>query len=290
MRVKIFGYETAELIPQRRVLVILSLILSIQTTIVLAAQQVPQKIITLSPHLAELVYSLGSGQQLIGVIEHSDYPAAVQDIPRIGSASGLDVERILSMKPDLVLAWQGGTRESDIRKLEGLGLKLVSINSASLQDIPESLKTLGEILSQQQRSSLLIDAYNKHLQTISGKYIDKRPHSIFIEISSQPLMGLTNHHPFATGLELCGLKNIFANMNKAAIVTDLESILSRDVELVLLRESGNSNEFRERENFYGVSADSTVSFASFDEDRAFRQTPRLLDAVDELCSAVYGLE
>ena len=67
MGVKIFGYETAELMPKRRVIILLSLILSMQATIVLAAQEVPQRIITLSPHLAELVYSLGSGQQLIGV-------------------------------------------------------------------------------------------------------------------------------------------------------------------------------------------------------------------------------
>ena len=255
-----------------------------------AVQTSPQRIITLSPHLAELVFSLGSGGQIIGVIEHSDYPRAVQDIPSIGSASGLDVERILSMKPDLLLAWQGGTRESDIEKLEGLGLKIVSIKSESLEDIPESLKILGEILSQQQRSLKMIEDFNEHLQIISGKYVDQRPHRIFIEISSQPLMGLTNHHPFATGLERCGLNNIFANMNKAAIVTDLESILSRDVELVLLRHDADSNDFSAREKFYGVSANSAVSFVGFDEDTAFRQTPRLLDAVDEVCSAVYGVK
>ncbi len=257
---------------------------------VLAAQRAPQRIITLSPHLAELVFSLGSGDLLFGVVEHSDYPKEVNQIPRIGSASGLDMERILSIKPDLVFAWQGGSRDTDIRKLKELGLRVVSIKSESLEDIPESLKILGELLNQQPRSSMMVEAFNKHRKTISDKYVNLPVHRIFIEISSQPLMGLTNRHPFATGLELCGLENIFSNMDKAAIITDLESILSRDVAYVLLRQNTTSADYETRKNYYQINEDSALSFISFDEDVAFRQTPRLLDAVDEVCSAVYGLD
>jgi iron complex transport system substrate-binding protein len=257
---------------------------------VFAAQRVPQRIITLSPHLAELVFSLGSGDQLVGVIEHSDYPKQVNEIPRIGSASGLDIERILSIKPDLVLAWQGGSRDTDIQRLKELGLRVVSIKSESLDDIPESLETLGELLGQQQQSLKMIEAFNKHLQTISNQYRGLPAHRIFIEISSQPLMGLTNRHPFATGLELCGLKNIFSNIDKAAIITDLESILSRDVAYVLLRQKVASDGYETRKKFYQISDNSAVSFVRFDEDMAFRQTPRLLDAVAEVCSTVYGLD
>ena len=254
-----------------------------------AAQKDPQRIITLSPHLAELVYSLGSGEQLIGVIEHSDYPKPVRDIARIGSASGIDMERILSLKPDLILAWQGGSRDADIRRLKEHGLRVVSIKSESLEDIPGSLKILGELLNQQHRSSMRITAFNKHLKIISDKYRKQTAHKIFIEISSQPLMGLTNRHPFSTGLELCGLKNIFADINREAIVADLESVLGRDVGIVLLRQKAASNEFAVREKFYQISDDSTISFVGFDEDTAFRQTPRLLDAVDDVCSTVTGL-
>jgi iron complex transport system substrate-binding protein len=261
-----------------------------QGSSVLAAERVPQRIITLSPHLAELVFSLGSGDQLLGVVEHSDFPQQVNKIPRIGSASGLDMERILSTKPDLVLAWRGGSRDTDIRRLKDIGLRVVSLKSESLDDIPQSLKILGELLGQQQQSSIMIEAFNKHRKTISDQYRDQPAHRIFIEISSQPLMGLTNRHPFAAGLELCGLRNIFPNMDKAAIITDLESILSRDVAYVLLRQKATSTGYEGRKNYYQINENSALSFVSFDEDTAFRQTPRLLGAVDEVCSAVYGLK
>ena len=255
----------------------------------LFADQVrPQKIITLSPHLAELVFLLGAGDQLSAVVEHSDYPLSVVNIPRIGGASGLDMERILSIKPDLVLAWQGGSRETDIKSIKELGIRVVSINSASLEDIPESLEILGLLLNKQQRASALIDDFNEDLKRISEKYKNRPTNRIFIEISSQPLMGLTNLHPFGAGLELCGLNNIFSEIDRAALVTNLESVLSSDVDYVLLRQNATSNEYAVRKDFYRISDDSTVAFIPFDEDSAFRQTPRLLDAIDSVCSAVYA--
>ena len=253
-----------------------------------ADQTNPQRIITLSPHLAELVYLLGAGDQLSGVVEHSDYPLSVKKIPKIGGASGLDVERILSINPDLILAWQGGSRETDIQKLTELGLRVVSIKSSSLEDIPDSLKDIGVLLNKQQQATILINNFNENRAQISERYGDQSSHRIFIEISSQPLMGLTNLHPFGAGLELCGLENIFSDVDKEALVTDLESILSRDVDYVLLRRSTASNEGVARKDFYRINDDSEVKFISFDEDMAFRQTPRLLNAIDNVCSNVHA--
>ena len=253
-----------------------------------ADQSTPQRIITLSPHLAELVFLLGAGDQLSAVVEHSDYPFSVVNIPRIGGASGLDMERILSIKPDLVLAWQGGSRETDIKSIKELGIRVVSINSASLEDIPESLKVLGLLLNKQQRASALIDDFNEDLKKISEKYKNRPTHRIFIEISSQPLMGLTNLHPFGAGLELCGLNNIFSDIDRAALVTNLESVLSSDVDYVLLRHDVTSDEYAAREDFYRISDVSRVAFLPFDENSAFRQTPRLLDAIDNVCSYVHA--
>jgi len=254
---------------------------------VFADQPRPQKVITLSPHLAELVFLLGAGDQLSAAVEHSDYPPPVVNIPRIGGASGLDMERVLSIKPDLVLAWQGGSRQRDIDSIKARGIRVVSISSASLEDIPGSLKILGELLNRQQRAAALIVDFNADLNRLTEKYKGRPSHRIFIEISSQPLMGLTNLHPFGAGLELCGLVNIFSDVDRAALVTDLESVLSRGVDYVLLRQTEASDEYAARQDFYRISDDRAVAFVPFDEDSAFRQTPRLLDAIDSVCNGVY---
>ncbi len=218
----------------------------------LAAEAPPQRIITLSPHLAEIVTLLGAGDQLLGVAEHSDYPQQVKYIPRIGGATGLDLERILSIQPDLILAWQGGTRQSDIANLNKLGLRVVSIKSESLEDIPASINILGQLLKRQQRSLALIAKFNAHKKQITEKFRNIPVHRFFIEISAQPLMVLSNRHSFGAGLGLCNLKNIFADEKQAAIIVDLESILSQDVDLILLRNSvaDDAQELTSRKSFY----------------------------------------
>jgi len=256
-----------------------------------AEESAPQRIITLSPHLAELVTLLGAGDQLLGVVEYSDYPKQVKKVQRIGGAVGLDIERILTIKPDLILAWQGGSRESDIVRLRQLGLQVVSVKSETLEDIPDSINRLGKLLKRQQQSTKLVREFNKHKAQISRKYGNLSAHRFIIEISSQPLMVLSNRHSFGAGLGLCNLKNIFADENQAAIVVDMESILSRDVELILLRNTvtDDAQELAVRKSFYRISNDSKTAFISFNEDAAFRQTPRLLDAVEEVCESVLGL-
>ena len=255
-----------------------------------AEEPAPQRIITLSPHLSEIVFLLGAEELLKGVAEHSDYPEQLKILPRIGGGAGLDMERIIAINPDLVLAWQGGTRETDIRSLKELGLRVVSIKSETLEDVPDSINILGELLNRQQRSAELILQFNKHKEKIFKKYSNQPEQRFYIEISSQPLMALTNHHSFGSGLGLCKLKNIFANESAAAIIIDLEAIISRHVEYILLRNSvaDNAQELAARKSFYQINDGNMAEIISFDEDAAFRQTPRLLDAIEQVCQNVHG--
>lgn len=246
----------------------------------------PQRIITLSPHLAELVFLLGAGERLTGVSEGSDFPAAANDLPRIGGSAGLDMERVLALKPDLVLAWSGGTRERDLRQLQQLGLRVVSIEGATLQDISSSLQTLGELLGVQEMAAARVTEFNTKLEMLTDKYQGLPQHKIFIEISSRPLMGLTNHHSFAAGLKLCGLVNIFSDADKATVVVDLEAVLARGTEIVLLRNETGEIDSESRNRFYQFNNDA-IRLVGFDADKAFRQTPRLLDAIDQVCASVH---
>ena len=254
--------------------------------IINADEASPQRIIALSPHLAELVFLLGAGQRLSGVSEGSDFPAGAKNIPRIGGSAGLDIERVLALQPDLVLAWSGGTRERDLRQLQQLGLRVVSIEGATLQDISSSLQTLGELLGVQEMAAARVTEFNTKLEMLTDKYQGLPQHKIFIEISSRPLMGLTNHHSFAAGLKLCGLVNIFSDADKATVVVDLEAVLARGTEIVLLRNETGEIDSESRNRFYQFNNDA-IRLVGFDADKAFRQTPRLLDAIDQVCASVH---
>ena len=84
-----------------------------------------RRIVSLSPHITELVFAAGAGDRLVGVVRYSDYPEAAKSIPNVGDSSSLDLERIIALKPDLVITWRNGNTASDIEKLEKLGLTVL---------------------------------------------------------------------------------------------------------------------------------------------------------------------
>jgi len=102
-----------------------------------------QRIVALSPHLAELAFAAGAGRQLVGVVRHSDYPPAVRDLPQTGDAARVDFERIAMLTPDLVLAWRSGNPAGDVARVEQLGFPVFVTEPAHLTDIPRLLRAIG---------------------------------------------------------------------------------------------------------------------------------------------------
>ncbi|HBE91038.1 MAG TPA: hypothetical protein DDW55_00405 [Gammaproteobacteria bacterium] len=247
-----------------------------------------KRIITLSPHLAELVFTLGAGERLVGVSDYSDYPAGASSITRIGGAAGADVERILSLQPDLVLVWKGGTKEADISQLRNVGLYVVSIKGESIDDIPASLLRLGELLGRQAMAGQQATAFRQSMGKLSSRYATKPIVSVFIEVSARPLMALSNKHTFSAGLEACGVTNIFSDLSQAAANVSLESVLTRKPTYVLIPDSVSESDYADSLARYQQAEDGSVKgVVRFNADKAFRQTPRIIDAITEVCESLH---
>jgi iron complex transport system substrate-binding protein len=103
----------------------------------------PQRIIALTPHLTELLFAVGAGAQLVGVDSASDYPKAAQALPRVGDYSRINFERILALRPDLVIVWVGGNRAADIHGLNKMGLPVLHTQATRLDDVARLLRLIG---------------------------------------------------------------------------------------------------------------------------------------------------
>ena len=103
------------------------------------------RIVSLSPNITELVFSAGAGDKLVSASRYSDFPDAAKSIPDVGDSSSLDLERIIALKPDLVIAWRSGNGRSDIEKLEKLRLRDFAAEATTLEDIPRLLRTIGKL-------------------------------------------------------------------------------------------------------------------------------------------------
>src|SRR5476649_1318015 len=115
-------------------------------------KQPAQRIISLAPHMTELLFAAGAGEHVVGTVEYSNYPAAAQRIPRIGDSAQLDLERIVALKPDLIVVWQNGNAQRQLDKLLRLGIPVFYNASRRLSDIAHAIEQLGRLRARSSRA------------------------------------------------------------------------------------------------------------------------------------------
>lgn len=250
----------------------------------------PQRIVSLSPHLTELLFAVGAGTQLVGVDSASDYPPAARKIPRIGDFSRVNLERLLAAKPDLVVAWAGGNRAVDIHRLRRLGLPLLLTDAQQLEDVARLLRLVGRATGHAVQGDAAADAFSLRLRAIRrGQPSRHAPLAVFYQIWDRPLMTVGGSHWISDALALCGGRNVFHDLESASSVVSREAVLLRAPEVVV----GGSDApvlQRQWQRFGALPAVKNNGLVQVDADLLHRPTPRLLDGVEELCAALapYG--
>jgi iron complex transport system substrate-binding protein len=250
----------------------------------------PQRIISLSPHLTELLFAVGAGAQLVGVDSASDYPHAARNITRIGDFSRVNLERVLAAKADLVVAWAGGNRSVDIHQLKRLGLPVLLTDAQRLEDVARLLQLLGQATGHAARGEAAADRFSLRLRAIRlGQPSRDTPLAVFYQIWDRPLMTVGGRHWISDALALCGGRNVFDDLESASPVVSREAVLLRAPEVVV----GGSDVpglLHQWQRFAALPAVKNNGFVRVDVDLLHRPTPRLLDGVEALCAALapYG--
>ena len=245
----------------------------------------PQRIISLTPHLTELVFAVGAGSQLVGVDSASDYPEAAQALPRIGDYSRVNFERVLALKPDLVLVWMGGNRAADIHALKKLGLTVLQTQATRLDDVARLLRLLGTISGHAVAGEAAARDYTRQLAALQAKSAHGTQLQVFYQVWDRPLMTVGGTHWISDALKLCGAQNVFSDLHVLSPVVSIEAVLQRSPELII---SGTDAPDMQRQwrRFANLPAVKRQAFVRVDADRLHRLTPRLIDGVAGLCSAV----
>ncbi len=246
--------------------------------------QPAQRIITLTPHLTELVFAAGAGAHLAGVARFSNYPEAARRLPVVSDAGQFDPELLLALKPDLVLAWKNGTPAAVVARLENLGLTVFVAEFTRLEDVArgiEAIATLAGTLPAGLRSR---DAYNAGLRALRTRRYSGAPVRVFYEIWPQPLMTVNGTHIISDVLALCGGVNIFGALRPLTPEVSREALLAARPEVAL----------------GGSSAETAAVFAArwaglppplgaipvhyIAPDLIQRPTPRLLEGARLVCA------
>lgn len=244
-----------------------------------------KRVVNLSPDFSELLFDIGAGDTLVGTIEYSNYPEAAKKVPRIGDGFHVDTEKVVALKPDLVLAWAGGTPQALVEKLRSLGLPVLAIGTHDITDIAANLETLGEATGREAQAKQAADAFRARLAAFRARYAHETPIRVFYEISAEPLYTVGGAQSISRLMGICGGKNIFADLTELAPVVGLEAVLARDPQAIVTGngEGDVAERFKVWQKWPQLSAVRAGNLYAMNDDTISRATPRILDAGEQLC-------
>ncbi len=244
-----------------------------------------RRIVSLAPNLTELLYAAGAGAAIVGTSEFSDYPAAARDIPRIGGGSGLDIEAIISLQPDLVVAWQSGNPAGQLERLQALGMTLYLSEPRQLLDVPETLLRLGRLAGSEQVAQVAARTFDARYRELQQRYSGRPTVDVFYQIWRQPLMTVNGKHLISDVIRLCGGRNVFSDLPVLAPQIDIEAVLAADPAVIIVG-TGGTSETAELQDWYRwpmLAAVARGHLYGVQRELLVRHSPRILDGAAELC-------
>ena len=246
------------------------------------------RVVSLAPNLTEILFFIGAGEQVVGVVEYSDFPPAARDLPVIGSHNRFDVEQILSLKPDLIVGWRSGNSQEDLDGLKRLGFPVFISEPGTVDDIVSLMERLGELTGRQTHSLSQASAFRASINASRETYSTRRPVSVFYQVWEQPIFTLNGDHVISQLISLCGGTNIFSDLKQLAPVVSLESVLARDPEVIVGGGVfGQTPPWAERwQRWPTVRAVRNRHIYAVDSDHIARMGPRLAEGMEALCVVI----
>ncbi|MCS3903693.1 iron complex transport system substrate-binding protein [Methylohalomonas lacus] len=243
------------------------------------------RIVSLAPHLTELLFAIGAGDTIIATVSHSDYPAAARNIPRIGNYTRFDNERLVALQPDLVLGWQSGNPAGQLQRLRALGLAVHVSEPRQLTDIARLLETLGKLTGHRATATSAADDYRARLAALHKRYRDRPPISVFYQIWHQPLITVGGAHVLNEVIELCGGRNVFATSTRLAPRVATEAVLAARPQVIVA--SGPDGQrpqwLDDWRHWSQLPAVRDEHLYHINPDHLQRHSPRILDGTAQLC-------
>ncbi len=242
---------------------------------------------TLAPHLTEWLYALDKQQYLVATVAYSDFPPAAQSLPKVGDGSNLDYEAILKLQPELILAWHTGTPLKVIEKLEELGFLVYASHVGRLNEFSGEITRVAKLLGAEKRLPQQLQRFENRVSLLRQQYQDLSKIEVFYLTWLSPLMTINGSHIINDVIELCGGRNIFADLPNLTPIIDLEALINRSPQLILSTQLNMSgDEFFKHIHWPRISARKRPAYAYVNADYLSRTSFRMLRGIEETCEFI----
>jgi iron complex transport system substrate-binding protein len=255
------------------------------TGLIVRLSQAARRIVTLAPHLAETVFAAGAGDRLVGTVDYSDYPEAARKVPRVGGFSRLDLETIVALKPDLIIAWHTGNAPSDIDKLRGFGFPIYVSQPNRLENIADEIERLGQLAGSSQAADAAAHQFRTRLADLQKQYGERPVVRMFYQIWKQPLSTIGGKQIISSVIRLCGGENVFGKLETIAPVISVEEVIAANPETIIASgmDEARPEWLDDWKRWPTITAVTRGNLFFVPPDFIQRHTPRLLDGAEQLC-------
>lgn len=243
------------------------------------------RIISLAPDITEILFALGAEKQVVGVISDSNYPEAAKKIPIVGAIGGLDIERMVALKPDLIITWD----KSFARQLSILqskfGVAIYTTKPKQLEDIALTMKNLGALTGNVETARLKAQLYLQALNQLASKYQHQKPINVFYQIGNYSLLTINKESWINQAIELCGGRNVFAKARFAVPEISWEALLVANPQVIIT--DTTQRDWKDRwQKWRSIDAVKRNQLYAIDPDYIDRAGPRLILGVNQLCQSL----
>lgn len=253
-------------------------------TIILAKPA--QRVVSLAPHVTEALFAAGGAERIVGTVEYSDYPPAARVIPRVGDNRQVDVERLLALKPDLLVVWRHNASSRQMEQLRKLGIPLFYSDPHKLEDIPESVLKLGRLMGTEQQAKQSAAELRAHIDDLIARYRNRPVVRVFYQVWNKPLYTLNERHIVSDAIRICGGENIFASLTAAAPNITQEAVLQENPEAIVSgdRQNQEVSGIEIWKQYPTMLAVKRGNLFALDANLMNRSGPRILLGATELCT------
>jgi iron complex transport system substrate-binding protein len=248
----------------------------------------PQRIVSIAPGATEMLFAAGAGERVIATVEFSDEPAQAKAIPRVGDANAIDMERVVALRPDVVIVWEGGSNVAQVNRLERLQVPLYRHKVEKLADIPVALRRLGDLAGTRaiaDKAALDVETRLARLQKLYGKSTNP---TVLLEVWNRPIYTVGGSHMMTDSLRLCGARNVFADLKEQGPSVDMEAVIGRDPAIIVaVAPPGTGADWlAEWKRFGTMRAVKNGRLIAFEDTRLSRLGPSTVSGTEALCEAI----
>jgi iron complex transport system substrate-binding protein len=247
--------------------------------------QPARRIVSLAPHATELIFAAGAGKQVVAVAAYSDWPPEARALPNIGGYHSLDIERIVALKPDLVIGWASGNSAAQIAHLKRLGLPVFLSEPARFEDIATNLERIGLLADSTDSANRAAQSFRARIEALRLRYAAQAPVRVFYQIWPEPIMTLNREHILNQVLTLCGGDNVFGNLSSLVATITEEAVWKAAPEAILapsepgIRDNGLAR-WRRWKTLPAVAQDNLFPVNG---DLLNRSGPRIAEGAESVC-------